>query len=487
MLTTLWIILGVLGGAGVGGLLGYLLAERRTRAHLSDVQATALAAEQRSTDLAARLAQESQQTEALRAQISAAEKDAATLTAQLESARQNIIEQRKLLDDAHQQLRQAFATVSQEVMARSNEQFLQLASQKFAQLSTEAAGTLDQRKAEIEGTIELRKTEIEGTLEQRHTQIEGLLTPLRELLASYQQRVGEIEKNRVESYSMLREQLGVLAETQRTLNQQTSQLVTALRRPNARGQWGEITLKRLVELAGLSSKCDFVEQSSVDGDDGRQRPDMVVNLPGGRQIVIDCKCVLDAFLDAAGSGDDDMRKVHLQRHCQQVRSRARELSAKSYWSQFRSSPEFVVMFLPGEAFLYAAVEQDPLLIEDCLKNRVIVATPTTLIALLKAIEFGWRQEEVTQNAEEIRRHGKDLYDRISILVQHFARLGANIDSVVSQFNQTVGSMESRVLVTARKIAELGARSDRELTEVSPVDTRPRALAAPAQAAPAEET
>jgi DNA recombination protein RmuC len=274
---------------------------------------------------------------------------------------------------------------------------------------------------------------------------------------------------------MLREQLGSLAEIQRTLNTQTGELVTALRRPNARGQWGEITLRRLVELAGMASRCDFCEQASVENEDGRQRPDMLVNLPGERQIVIDCKAVLDAFVDAAGAADEDQRKVHLLRHCQQVRARARDLSAKSYWSQFARSPEFVVMFLPGEAFLYAAVEHDPTLIEDCLKNRVIVATPTTLIALLKAIEFGWRQEEVSQNAEEIRKHGKDLYDRIVTLMGHFNRLGSTLDSAVAAYNATVGSMESRFLVTARKIAELGARSDKELPDAEHVDTRPREL------------
>jgi DNA recombination protein RmuC len=375
------------------------------------------------------------------------------MSARLAAAQENVAEQRQLLDRAHEQLRQSFASVSAEALAKNNEAFLSLARERFATLSAEATGTLEERKA----------------------QIEGLLKPMQQLLGTYQTRLGEIEKSRVESYSMLREQLGSLAEIQRTLNTQTSELVTALRRPNARGQWGEITLRRLVELAGMANRCDFCEQTSVENEDGRQRPDMLVNLPGDRQIVIDCKAALDAFLDAAGAADEDNRKVHLLRHCQQVRARARELSAKSYWSQFARSPEFVVMFLPGEAFLYAAVEHDPSLIEDCLKNRVIVATPTTLIALLKAIEFGWRQEEVTQNAEEIRKHGKDLYDRIVTLMGHFNRLGSTLDSAVTAYNATVGSLESRMLVSARRIAELGARSDKELPDPEHVDTRPREL------------
>lgn len=443
----------------VGGVIGYLAAERKCRAQHVAAEAAAAAAEQRCADLSARIEREAQQTESLRQLVSAAEKDAAGLTAQLKSAQDNIVEQKKLLDDAHAQLRSAFASVSAEALAQNNEAFLTLAKERFAQLSTEATGSLEQRKA----------------------QIEGLLKPMQEMLGQYQLRVAEIEKSRVESYSMLREQLGVLAETQRTLNTQTGQLVNALRRPNTRGQWGEITLKRLVELAGMSNRCDFVEQMTVeqrsDTDDGRQRPDMLIHLPGGRQIVIDCKAALDAFLDAAAAPDEDNRKVCLQRHCAQVRARSRELATKSYWSQFPRSPEFVVMFLPGEAFLYAAVEHDGNLIEDCLKNRVIVATPTTLIALLKAIEFGWRQEEVTHNAEEIRELGKQLYERIATLAGHFAKLGANIDNVVGSYNQTIGSLETRVLVTARKIAELGARTDKELPDVDPVDKRPREMSA----------
>src|SRR5688572_18534523 len=322
-------LFGVLGIV-IGGVIGYLVAERRCRTYYGAAEAAAAAAEQRCSDLSARLDKEAQQTESLRQLVSQAQTDAATLAAQLQAAQDNIDEQKKLLDDAHARLSQAFASVSAEALAKNNEAFLALAQQRFAQLSTEAAGTLEQRKA----------------------QIEGLLKPMQEMLAQYQVRVGEIEKSRVESYSMLREQLGVLAETQRTLNTQTGQLVSALRRPNTRGQWGEITLKRLVELAGMSSRCDFVEQVTVDqkgdGDDGRQRPDMVINLPGERQIVIDCKAALDAFLDAAAAPDEDNRKVCLLRHCAQVRARSRELAQKSYWNQFARSPEFVVMFLPGE-------------------------------------------------------------------------------------------------------------------------------------------
>jgi DNA recombination protein RmuC len=439
-----------------GAAMAWLLAERRCRGRDAQVASALAAAEQRCSDLSQRLSESSNQTETLRQKLSDGDKAAAALSERLAAAQQNLAEQRKMLDDAHAQLRQSFAAVSAEALAKNNEAFLQLAKERFTTLATEAAGSLEQRKAAIE----------------------GLLKPMQELLGTYQSRLSDIEKSRVESYSMLREQLGSLAEIQRTLNTQTNQLVTALRRPNTRGQWGEITLRRLVELAGMSNRCDFCEQNSVDTEDGKQRPDMVVNLPGDRQVVIDCKAVLDGFIEAAGATDDDQRKLHLQRHCQQVRSRARELSAKSYWSQFKRSPEFVVMFLPGEAFLYAAVETDATLIEDALKSRVIIATPTTLMALLKAIEFGWRQEEITQNAEEIRKHGKDLYDRIVTMMGHFNRLGGALDGAITAYNATVGSVETRVLVTAKKIAEMGARSDKELPEPELIDMRARQISAP---------
>lgn len=454
-MTAIWILLGLVIGAAAGGVIAWLWAERRHRDGQAELRTQVGVLQQRNADLERRCGEETARCEQLRDEITTARQECARVSAQLESAQKRFEEQKRSLDEAHARLREAFAHLSSEALAKNNEAFLQLARQRFETISAEATGALDQRKE----------------------QIEGLLKPMREMLNQYQQRLAEIEKSRVESYSMLREQLGMLAETQRTLSVQTHQLVSALRRPQTRGQWGEITLRRLVELAGMSHHCDFDEQASIETEDGRQRPDMIVNLPGGRQIVIDCKVSLDAFLDASAAEDEDNRRAHLVRHAQQVRARARELSAKAYWSQFELSPEYVVMFLPGEAFLYAAVDQDGSLIEDCLRNKVIVATPTTLIALLKAIEFGWRQEEITANAEEIRKHGCELYDRIATLAAHFDRLGSSISSTVTNYNQLVGSLESRVLVTARRISELGARSDKELKQPEPIDTQPRALAA----------
>ena len=440
-------------GAGIGALLVYFICERRWQSQRAELEKSLALSEQRLDDLSQQLSAEESDADTLRTRFSELQLKCTQLMTELRGAQQNLGEQRELLRDAQAKLRDAFANVSAEALAKNNEAFLTLARERFAALSAEAAGTLDQRKA----------------------QIETMLAPMQEVLNLYQTRLADIEKSRVESYSMLREQLGSLTEIQRTLNTQTSQLVSALRRPNTRGQWGEVTLRRLVELAGMSNRCDFVEQLTVEGEDGRQRPDMVVRLPGGREIVIDCKAALDGFLDAASAEDDDTRQVHLQRHCQQVRSRVRELSAKSYWAQFKRAPEYVVMFMPGEAFLYAAVEQDGSLIEDSMRNGVIVATPTTLIALLKAIEFGWRQEELTENAEEIQKHGKELYDRIVVFATHFQRVGAGVGTVVDAYNSAVASLENRLLVSARKIGELGARSDKDVPEPTLLDQRPREL------------
>jgi DNA recombination protein RmuC len=443
-----------LAGLFIGGVIGALAGSRKSKVALA-------VAEQRLADGAQQLAAEKIQTQALRDSLAESDRNLASARTQFAAAQQNLLDQRNLLDGAQQQLRLAFASASAEALARNNEAFLQLARERFATISAEAVGSLDQRKE----------------------QIDALLKPMRELMDQYQIRVGEIEKSRVESYSMLREQLGALAESQRTLNSQTSQLVTALSRPTVRGQWGEISLRRLVELAGLSNRCDFVEQESVESDQGRLKPDMVVNLPGQRDIVIDCKTCFDAFLDAAATTDDDARRGHLQRHAQQVRSRARELSGKSYWSQFSRSPEYVIMFLPGEAFLYAAVENDSSLVEDCIRNHVLIATPTTLIALLKTIEFGWKQEAITENAEQIKLLGTELYERIGSVLGHIAKLGSSLGSAVANYNQTLGSLESRVIPTTRKMAELGVHTGKDLPHPEPIERLPRDIPALASDTP----
>jgi DNA recombination protein RmuC len=436
-----------------GLAIGRAWSDARVRQREMDSQSALAALRQEASGLGQTLTAEQTASAELRRQLSDAQTKQAVAASQLDSTQRNLEEQRRLLEEAQVRLRDAFSALSADALAKNNQAFLQLARENFAVLSKEASGSLDQRNAQVDAQIK----------------------PLREMLGQYQQRLGDIEKSRTESYSMLREQLGTLAETQRTLNVQTNQLVTALSRPSTRGQWGEITLRRLVELSGMTRRCDFVEQASVDGEEGKLRPDMIVRMPGNRHVIIDSKAPLEAFLDAASAPDDDTRRVCLQRHAQQVRTRCRELSLKSYWSQFDNTPEFVVMFLPGEAFLYAAVEADGSILEDALKNHIIIATPTTLIALLKAIEFGWRQEEITENADKIRELGGQLYDRIATLTDHFDKLGRSLDSTVDAYNRFVGSMQTRVLATARKMNDLGAGGPREIADPAPVEVRPREL------------
>ena len=343
--------------------------------------------------------------------------------------------------------------MSRVVLEQSNALFLQMAEAKFKTLSTEAAGNLDERKA----------------------QIATLLKPLEEMLGNYQKRLAEIETSRNDAYAALRQQIGTMNATQAALSVQTTQLVSALTRPNVRGQWGEIALRKLVELAGLTNRVDFIEQESVNTEEGRLRPDMIVRLPNDRSVVIDCKAVLGAFLDAAGATDEAARERHLARHAELVRARVKDLASKSYWSQFKNTPEFAVLFLPGESFLYAACQHDPDLLEFAMGQRVILATPTTLIALLKSIEYGWRQQALSENAEQIRTLGVEIYDRLAILAANMAKLGRAMDNAVDHYNATVGSLESRVLVSVRKMSELGAHTDKEMPEGVLVEKRAREL------------
>jgi DNA recombination protein RmuC len=305
--------------------------------------------------------------------------------------------------------------------------------------------------------------------------------PVREALESVDKQIRELEKERVGAYESLNTQVKSLLESQQQLRAETGNLVKALRAPNVRGRWGEVQLRRVVEMAGMVDHCDFKEQQTVTGEEGEMlRPDMVVSLPGDKTIVVDAKAPVSAYLDAIEATDDAVRAEQMNRHAQQVRTHVERLSRKAYWEQFQPTPEFVVLFLPGEMFFSAALERDPSLIEYGAEKRVILATPTTLIALLKAIFYGWRQQKLEKNAQEISRLGRDLYDRLCTMGGHIDKLGASLGRSVESYNQAVASLETRVMVTARKFRDLeaGGSSTQELAALEPVDHIPRELQAP---------
>ena len=290
-----------------------------------------------------------------------------------------------------------------------------------------------------------------------------------------------MEKERGEAYGGLRSQVASLIATQEKLQSETGNLVKALRAPQVRGRWGEIQLRRVVEIAGMLPYCDFTEQASIATEDGKVRPDLIVHLPGAKTVVVDAKAPLQAYLDALEAGDEDARRVLLGDHARQIRTHMVQLGSKVYWDQLPSTPDFVVMFLPGETFFSAALEQDAGLIEYGVSQKVIPASPTTLIALLQAVAYGWRQEKIAESAQEISERGKELYDRLCTLAGYVRDLGTNLGRAVEQYNKAIGSLEGRVLVTARKFQELGVTTKEEIPELAPVEKSVRELQAPEMA------
>jgi len=385
----------------------------------------------------------------------AAEK--AELAKELENEKNNAAEKLRVLDEAQQRLSDTFKALSAAALNQNNQSFLILANSTFDKFQTSARDDLERRQETI--------------LEQ--------MQPVRESLDKVDARIRDLEVSRASAFAGLEQQIRALTESEQLLRTEAANLVNALRSPVSRGKWGEIQLRRVVEMAGMQKHCDFVEQESALAEDGRLRPDLVIKLPANRTIVVDAKAPINAYWEASCANDEHTRRMKLKDHAIAIRKHITDLSKKSYWDTFKPSPEFVFLFLPGECFYGAALEHDPGLIEYGVEQGVVLATPTTLIALLKAVAYGWRQEGVAENAQQISDLGRELYGRLATLTEHLNKLGKVLGNAVEAYNKTIGSMESRVLVTARKFKELDAVPENaEIGDLIPLDHMPRSLQAP---------
>jgi DNA recombination protein RmuC len=378
------------------------------------------------------------------------------LETELDHERMRSLEKQAALEQLNLQLKDTFNAMATEALNTNNEQFLRLAKESLGQFHIKA----------------------EGELEKREKAVENLVKPIRDALEKTEKQVERMESGRQQAHGALTKHLETMAESHRLLQSETRNLVQALRRPEVRGQWGELTLKRLAELAGMVEHCDFQEQASVQTDNGQQRPDMVVRMPDKREIIVDAKTPLDAYLSAVECIDDSERKSYLEQHARNVRARIRELSSKAYWQQFRHSPDFVVLFIPGDQFLSAALDVDHTLIEDALSKNVILATPTSFVALLRAVAYGWRQEVLAENAEVIREVGQDLYGRLATFAEHLSKLGRSLDNSVNAYNKAISSYDSRILPSAKKFIELGVTASKEPPALEPIERSTRRVEAP---------
>jgi DNA recombination protein RmuC len=423
-MSALMLFAGLALGVVLGAAIGFLLARGRQAAAMTDLTVRATAAEQR-----AHAAQE----KGAMAQRAAAERAA-------------------LVEN---QLAERFTALSAQALDASTARFLEIAEGRMQAANATAAGELDKRR----------------------TAVEHLVSPLKETLSRVEAQLRESDAARRSSHAALTEQVTIARESSEQLRTQTQALVTALRRPEARGRWGELQLRRVVELAGMSARCDFDEQVSVATDDGTLRPDLVVRLAGRKNIVVDSKVSLAAYLEAAEATDETVRNARLDAHARHLREHVDRLASKAYWTAVSPAPEFAVLFIPGEAFLAPALERDPSLLEHALARRVHIATPTTLVTMLRTAQYAWQQEALSENARAVFDLGRELYDRIAGMGRHIDRLGRALTNSVSTYNQAVGSLESRVLVSARRLNQLGV-VDAELESPQPVEQTTRALSAP---------
>lgn len=406
------ILLIVLAALGVGAIIGALVSSLRAR----------------------------QRSQALHVEL-------AVLKAQVKSEEQLEQERHAALERSMERLKASFDSLAGSSLRSNSELFLQLAREHLTQHQQYAVSALSEREKAIE----------------------SMLSPIREALGKTEQQILRIEKERAETFGSMKTALESVALGQQALQKETRTLVNALRRPEVRGQWGEMTLRRLAELAGMVEHCDFKEQVHVRVEDGNLRPDMIVHMPDGRDLIVDVKTPLDAYLEAVDAATDEQRALAMRRHANAIAERIKQLGAKSYWAQFERSPDFVILFIPGDQFLSAALAEQPNLLEDAIRQDVIIATPSSFVALLKAVAYGWRQMSLAQNAETIRTLAEDLYKRLAVFTSHLSKLGRNLGSSVDHFNSAIGSLERQVLPGARKFTELGVRPDREMETLEPID------------------
>ncbi len=439
------------------GLAGLLWLRGRGLAEQAALQARAEQAERFVEEARRGQADKDAQFNKLQAEAGELKAQAARLAAQLASEQAAAAEKIALLQGAEQKLADAFQALSAEALKSNNQAFLELAKQNLATFQETA----------------------KGDLEARRQAVDVLVKPIHDALEKLGLQTQEIERQRAGAYASLTEQVKGMMAAQDSLKQETGRLVRALHRPEVRGRWGEVQLQRVVEMAGMQAHCDFFEQETAEVDGRRQRPDMLVKLPGGKSVVLDSKAPIAAFLEAAESETDEARGRHIKQFARHVREHVKELGAKAYWDQFQPAPEFVVLFLPGEAFFSAALQEDPQLIEYANEHKVILATPTTLLALLKAVYFGWRQESLAENARKISELGKELYERLGVMAAHWSSVGKNLTQATEAYNNATASLESRVLVSARRFQELQVTAEtKEIVSPGPVDAVSRQLQAP---------
>ena len=448
-------------GFGIGMALvsapWLIYARNRYSAGKQNTYSDLMVARAEADQLRTRLQQSEQALEAKREETSRLGAEKAELKERLEQQKSQSEEKLKLVEQARINLADAFKALSSEALKSNNEEFLKLAKTSLQHFQESAKEDLGNRQKAIE----------------------QLTHPIRERLEKFDTKLNDLERSRVGAYKELSEQVRSLVDVHIPhLHNETANHFKALRQPATRGRWGEVQLRRVVEMAGMTEHCDFEEQVSQTTESGRLRPDLIVHLPGGRHIVVDAKAPIEAYLEAIEAKDDNARKQHLAAHARQVRDHIGKLGNKRYFEQFDPAPEFAVLFVPGEAFFSAALMQDPTLIEHGTDQRVIMASPTTLIALLKAVSYGWRQEAVARNAQEIAKLGKELYDRIGNLAGHWTEVGQRLNQAVNAYDKSVGTLEARVLVSARKFQDLRIGNSEDDLSVNPLGRTTRTITAP---------